>query len=78
MHAGCGVLVEYLMCSHVLVQFGCCALVVALLRGTSVGRLRVTVLDSCVLRADWAGVYAEVLFVGGLDRDSSWLIRCYS
>ena len=50
LHAGCGVLVDCLMCSHGRVQSGCCADVVALsLPVTGVEHLRVTVLVRCVL-----------------------------
>ena len=56
------------MGSHVRAHSGCCAVVVTLLSPVaSVGRLRVAVLESCVLCVDSEGVLVEVLFV-------SWLV----
>ena len=50
LHAGCGVLVEGLMCSHMRMQSGCCAVVVTSLWLLKiVGRLRVIALVRCCL-----------------------------
>ena len=56
------------MCSHVRVQFGCCAVVVILSLLMSAGRVRVVVLVHCVLCVHWAGVSVEVCFVGSWRR----------
>ena len=47
-NAGCGLLYEYMMCSHGCVQpFFCAVVVMSSLPVTSVGRLQVTVLVRC-------------------------------
>ena len=50
LHAGCGALVQCLMCFHGLVQYCCFAIVItSSLPVTGVGRLWATVLVRCVL-----------------------------
>ena len=75
-HEDCGVLVAYLTCSHVRVQSGCCVVVVTFsLPVTSVGRLRVTVVEGSALCMASEGVPVEVLLVAWLISSRNFFFR---
>lgn len=63
-HAGCGAVVEYVMCSHVSVQSGVAVVFTLSLPTRSVGRLRVTLVKSCAMCPGQEGVTLEASFLG--------------